>query len=139
MNPWTFMDYCTDDGHNLIQEWYDQQDVALQAAFDQTLLILRAVDDWTDPGMREFKKLTKRHQGLAEIRFKIPVINPETRKPFERRFRPAGIWRPEKRDFILLLGCEKVGRTNIPHDAFGLALNYKAQFEEGKGRIYEHV
>ena len=139
MKPWTFMDYRTDGGHNLIQQWYNRQDVAVQAAFDQTLLTLRAVDDWTDPDVREFKELTGRHRGLAEIRFDIPAIHPETRKPFKRRFRPAGIWRPEKRDFILLLGCEKRGRTYIPHDAFGLALSYKAQFEEGKGTICEHI
>ena len=139
MTLWRFSDYCTADGKNLIQQWYSEQDEAVQAVFDETLLTLRVVEDWADPGVMEFKELTREHRGLSEIRFDIPVVDPNTKKLFKRRFRPVGIWRPDRREFIFLLGCEKSGRTYKPHNAFGLALAHKEQFEQGKGMICEHT
>ena len=111
MALWRFSDYCTADGKNLIQQWYSEQDEAVQAVFDETLLTLRAVDDWADPDVKEFKELTREHRGLGEIRFDIPAVDPNTKNPFKRGFRPVGIWRPDRREFIFLLGCEKSGRT----------------------------
>lgn len=133
------MDYCTADGNNLIRQWYDQQDAGVQAVFDETVLTLRAIDDWSDPNVMEFKELTKKHRGLGEVRFDIFAVHPNTKKPFKRRFRPVGVWRPAQREFVFLLGCEKSGRSYKPNDAFGLALAYKEQFEQGKGMICEHA
>jgi hypothetical protein len=138
MIPWRFQDYVTEDGHNLIQEWYEVQDVSVQVAFDTTLLLLRSVDDWLDPKVKEFKELDKQHLGLGELRFHISVLNQTNKRTYRRRFRPPGIWRPKNRDFIILLGCEKQGMTYTPHGAFDLALNYKAAFEQGRGTIREH-
>ena len=109
---WRFFDYwtCPAEGErNLIQEWYDAQEDAVQAQFDATLFTLAATEDWTDPELEEFKVLTGRHLGLGEIRFAIDV-RPAGRRQFKRRFRPVGIWPPEHLDFIILLGCEKSGR-----------------------------
>ena len=139
MALWRFMDYCTESGQNLIQEWYEAQGDAVKAEFDATLLTLGATEDWTATGVDEFKVLTGRHAGLCELRFDIGVREPGSRKSSKRRFRPVGIWRLEYRDFIILLGCEKSGRIYIPADAFDLALEYKALFEQGRGTICEHV
>ncbi len=111
----------------------------MQVAFDGTLLRLRAVDDWLDHKVKEFYLLTRQHEGLGELRFHVWENHPDTRKQFKRRFRPAGIWHPEKREFILLLGCEKMSGSYIPHGAFDLALQYKALLEQGTGAIHEHV
>ena len=139
MIPWSFKDYWTEDGHNLIQQWYEDQDDEVQAAFDGTLLRLRAVDDWLDRKVKEFDLLSRQHEGLGELRFYVWEDHPDTGKQFIRRFRPAGIWRPEKREFILLLGCEKAHGSYIPHDAFDLALRHKTLLEQGRGTIREHV
>ena len=138
MVPWSFYDYWTADGRNLIREWYDVQDLEVQVAFDGTLLRLRAVDDWLDRRVKEFDVLRERHAGLAELRFSVPALHPDTGKKYKRRFRPVGIWRPEMRDFIILLGCEKTGGSYKPHGAFDLALEYKALFEQGSGFIHDH-
>lgn len=133
MALWRFMDYCTEDGRNLIQEWYAAQAEAVKAAFDATLFILAATEDWTVKKFDGFKILTERHVGLGEIRFDL-MLNRKKRK-----FRPVGIWPPSGRDFMILLGCEKSGRIYTPLNAFDLALEYKAQFEQGRGTICEHA
>lgn len=137
MIPWTFKDYWTEDGRNLIWEWYEAQDEEVQAAFDGTLLRLRAVDDWLDQRVKEFDLLKRHHAGLGELRFSVMARHPATGKSFKRRFRPVGVWRQEERDFIILLGCEKTGGNC--HSSFDLALQYKALFEQGRGTIREHV
>ena len=99
------MDYVTEDGQNLILDWYEIQDDAVRAQFDVTLDILKAVQDWTDEDVEEFKPLTKKHVGLGEIRFDVPALAPGAKRPHKRRFRPVGIW-PSLNDgeFILILG-----------------------------------
>lgn len=138
MSLWRFFDYCTEDGVNLIQVWYLEQDGKVRAAFDATVFVLGATKDWEDPKVKEFKLLQNRHAGLAELRFDIDVRPPRAPKSYKRRFRPVGIWRPEQRQFILLLGCEKTRLTYTPAGAFDTALKYKRQFEQGRGWIREH-
>jgi hypothetical protein len=134
MPLWRFMDYISDEGTNLIQEWYKaQDDEGIRADFDATLFILGGTEDWTHKRVKAFKVLTGKHVGLCELRFTVEI---ERKK---RRFRPLGIWRKDSRDFVLLGGCEKSGRILIPSNAFDLALHYKAEFEGGKGRINEHT
>jgi hypothetical protein len=133
MNRWKFWDYYDKDGKNLIGQWYLSQEVAVQETFDWTLYTLSATQDWTDKRVDEFRVLTGRHLGLCEIRFDLVIDR------MKRRFRPTGIWRPIQRDFILLLGCEKSGRIYKPQNAFDVALDYKRRFEQGEGRISEHI
>ncbi len=133
MIPWRFLDYITEEGINAIREWYRVQELAVRVAFDATLFTLAATEDWTHKRVRSFEVLTGRHVGLCEIRFTVEL---ERKK---RRFRPVGIWQKDSRNFILLGGCEKSGRSSIPSNAFDLALKHKAEFEAGKGRIYEHA
>ena len=140
MALWRFFDYITEDGQNLVEDWYIVQDPAVQAQFDATLLILSAVDDWEDEDVEEFKPLTHKHIGLGEVRFYLDAFAPGAKKPHRRRFRPVGIWPPAvDREFVLILGCEKSGRTFIPHDAFGVALSHKALLEQGRGTTNERI
>lgn len=121
-------------------EWYATQDPEVQAQFDATLFILSATKDWEDENVEEFKALTKAHAGLGEIRFFVDALASGARRPHRRRFRPVGIWPPaENRKFAIILGCEKSGRTFIPHDAFYVALRHKNLLEQGRGTTSEWI
>jgi hypothetical protein len=139
MALWSFWDYITEDNQDLIADWYALQDDDVQAQFDATLLILSATEDWESEHLEVFKSLKREHAGLGEIRFHVMALAPGAARPHRRRFRPVGIWPAVNREFILILGCEKSGRTFIPHDAFGLAIRHKALLEEGRGMIRERV
>jgi hypothetical protein len=140
MAGWRFFDYVTEDNQNLVAEWYVLQDPEVQAQFDATLLILGATNDWEHEDVEEFKALTKDHVGLGEIRFHVNALAPGAKRPHRRRFRPVGIWPPANaHEFVLILGCEKRGKTFIPHDAFGAALRYRALLEKGKGTTRERI
>ena len=127
------MDYHTEDAGNLIRSWYAGVDDKVRAAFDGVLDILRATREWDD--LYQFKNFTTGDfVGLSQLRFSI-----WEKGKVKRRFRPLGIWRPQDREFVLILVCEKSGRMKKPSDAFELALKYKTQFDLGKGKIYERV
>src|SRR5258708_35075151 len=68
MPLWRFLDYCTDDHppRNLIQIWYGQQSVDVQAEFDATVAILGATEDWRK--VKEFRELIRKHAGLGALR-----------------------------------------------------------------------
>jgi hypothetical protein len=136
MSLWRFLDYRTDDDRprNLIQIWYGQQDVEVQAAFDATVAVLKATENWEKT--KEFKVLKRKHAGLSEIRFWVQTM--KYGKQITRRFRPVGIWREEEREFVFLLGCEKALGLYSPPDSFELALRYKAKLERGEGDTCEH-
>jgi len=137
MGLWRFLDYLADDQvpRNLIQHWYGQQAVEVQAEFDATVATLGATENWKKA--KAFKPLTREHRGLGEIRF--TVRTGRGRKETKRRFRPVGMWREDAREFIFLIGCEKLPRgVLIPADAFELALRHKAKLERGEGDICEH-
>ena len=131
MALWRILAYHTGDFACPIQDWYALQNEEVQAAFDATLIILRATVDW--PDTKAFKGLTKKHRGLGEIRFRLDG-------PPIRRFRPVGIWPPlVAREFVMLLGCEKRMGAYTPKNAFDLALEYKRQFEAGIGGTIEYI
>jgi hypothetical protein len=133
MGHWHFMDYRTEDGRTLIQEWYDGVDSSIQAEFDVVLTFLAAREDWT--GQWRFKDFTKKHVGLGEIRLRekksgVPLW----------RYRPLGFFSLNYREFVLVLGCKKRFRLYYPRDACETALDLKKQFEEeGRGSIHEHA
>lgn len=135
MDPWRIWDYVTAQGRNLLQDWYGVQDEGVQAAFDNVVLLARATDDWVEPPQWWFSELTKKHVGLSEFRFTVKG------RMFERKFRPAGIFRRTEREFIFILGCEKKmgGLVYVPDRAFDTALKYKSDFEAGVGDRHEHV
>lgn len=134
---WSFKNYITSDGENLVRAWYENQDDIVRANFDATLFILRNTRDWLERRVRNFKVLTERHAGLSELIIDIDVQ--VGKKRLKRHIRPAGIWRPECWDFILLIGAEKSGRNYNPLNAFDLALQYKAKFDNGIGSLCEHI
>lgn len=139
MTPWAFRDYFLETGGCPIREWYAGQDPAVQVAFDATVDILKATDDWTDPKVKEFKQLSGPHAGLSEILFDVEARTLGARKASKRRFRPVGVLRQYEREFIFLMGCEKSGRIYMPTGAFDTALKLKAALDKGLGAIDEHI
>ena len=134
MDLWRIFDYITSDGDNLLQLWYEAQDPEVQAQFDATLFILKGTEDWESDDVEEFKPLINKHQGLGEVRFYVEAFAPGAKRPHRRRFRPVGIWPTlQRREFVLLLGCEKSGRTYKPHDAFGSALGAQSAVGARRG------
>ena len=136
MVRWRFFDYAGTDGRNRIAEWYAAQEPEVRAAFDVTLQILRATEDWVEPPVVHFKSFHKAHKGLSEIRFYIDEPRPG-KHPTRRRFRAIGIHRPSQGDFVLLVGCEERGMNYIPADALEEAMRAKSRFEQGLGWIHE--
>ncbi|HCC57738.1 MAG TPA: hypothetical protein DEQ47_10840 [Solibacterales bacterium] len=57
MRIWRFMDYCSEAGNDLIEEWYLRQPAAVQADFDVTLKNLSIAEDWR--GLTSFKTLAR--------------------------------------------------------------------------------
>jgi hypothetical protein len=126
MTFWRFMDYCSEAGNNLIEEWYFDHDASVQADFDTTLDLLAGTHDWR--GLREFKMLAGKHSRLGEIRFKTKKV----------QYRIAGFFGPPSRAFTLLVGCEKRQRIYKPPDAFDVALKRLSLYRQGRGTIREH-
>ena len=138
MATWRLLDYVTEENRNLTQEWYATQATEIRAEFDVTVAILEQTDDWTDPLIDQSKVLTGRHVGLSEVKFYIDEPRPRAH-PMRRRFRTPGLYRPVEREFIFILGCEKRGLNTLPAGAFDDALRYKAEFEQGRGRLNDHI
>jgi hypothetical protein len=128
---WRLMNYWPEPGINPIEDWYARQEREIRAEFDIALVILASNEDWAN--VPEFRPLKGKNAGLYEI--VIDVRLPYERK--QRHFRAIGIWQPDSRDFILLIVCEKTGKTYNP--PLETALDYKNRWErERKGEIYGH-
>ncbi len=111
---------------NLIRNWYERQNAAAQADFDNILRVLEVTKDWNR--RTDVKILDKEHKGLFEIRFTVNKV----------RYRPVGFLY-SKSDCVLVLGCKKPRRDKyFPANAFDKALSYKKMFlEQNKGTIHE--
>jgi len=126
MKFWRFYDYCSPAGNNLIEEWYDDQDVNVQAAFDATLNNLAGVRMWHD--RTDFKMLHGKHSGLGEIRFKVGKV----------QYRPVGFYGDDERGtFILLVGASKKQNVFTPPNAFDLALTRQRLLAQNAARTEE--
>jgi hypothetical protein len=126
MKRWRFLNYHSEAGNNLVERWYRDQSVAVQADFDVTLNNLAGMEDWRDT--HEFKMLKGKYSGLGEIRFKTGNV----------QYRPIGTFGCGEKTFAILLGCRKKGSVYNPPDAFDLALRNKGLVAQGKGGFVEH-
>jgi hypothetical protein len=133
MTPWRLLDYITESRINPIQDWYATQPDVVQVAFETTILTLKGTDDWLNPSRKAFKELFRDHAGLSEI-----LLFPDGLWPLFK-FRVAGLYRPQEREFIFLVGCKKRIRSYTPPGAFDIAMEYKKAFDAGKGTTREHV
>jgi hypothetical protein len=130
MALWRFMDYYSEAGNNLIEEWYLDQSENVQADFDTTLKNLSIAPDWR--GMKEFKSL--KMDGLCEILFKTDGV----------QYRPTGSFGPGAQTFTIWIGCSKKQNVYNPPDAFEKAKKrkrdyYNKQKSQQKGTLRERI
>lgn len=123
MALWKFMDFHSEAGNNLIDDWYEDLDVQARADFDATLRNLSITPDWR--GLREFKHLGR--NGLCEIRFKTRNV----------QYRPTGFFGPGDRVFSIYVGAKKKQRVYDPPNAFELAIKRRDGLKQGKGSLRE--
>jgi hypothetical protein len=142
MTPWRILEYVTEGAVCPFQRWYDTLDVEAQAAFDDTMLQLAVIDDWSDREGKEFRQFTRKEAGLSEIRFLVfGAFERRNHRPSRRRFRALGLYRPDQSEFILLCGYEKRlgGYVLIPADALEYAMKQKQNFDAGKGTTRDYI
>ena len=135
MAIWEFMDYVSDDGKNRIADWYVEQELEVQVAFDQVVYDIRRIRDWSHRW--QIKPLVREHAGLWQVRFRIGDGNEEV------KYRPVGIVTRDARvfptgQFVFVLGCQKRFGQYIPPTAFADALDLKRQLEAGRGTLHDH-
>ncbi|MCX6636368.1 MAG: hypothetical protein NT090_15005 [Acidobacteria bacterium] len=122
------MDYCSEAGNNLIEEWYWAQDAHVRADFDSTLKTLSITEDWR--GLKEFKMLGRAHPHLGEIRFRTRNV----------QYRPIGSFGPGRKIFAIWVGCQKKQNIYDPPNALALAGHRRRLFlNERKGSLHEHI
>lgn len=131
MPTWQFLDYITEKREWPIGDWYGSLGVGERAEFDVLIDTLAETEDWDErkPKYRKYKELEKRHAGLCELILKVGKKN----------LRPIGVLRRDRREFILLNGCEKHTFWTVPPGAFDTALRLKSQLEQGRGTTRAHI
>jgi hypothetical protein len=126
MAPWTFKQYLSDGQVCPILDWFGKLPSEVQAEFDLLIKNLANTEDWDEakPNKRKYKELKREHEGLCELFLNVG----------ERSFRPLGILHRDIREFVFLGGCEKTGQgLTDPEGAFDSALEFKRQYDEGRG------
>jgi hypothetical protein len=117
------MDYYSEAGNNMIQEWYGRRDADVRADFDTTLNNLSIAPEWRD--MKEFKHLG--HKGLCEVRFTTANV----------QYRVLGFFGPGERTFSPYAGATHKQRVYNPPNAFDLAIKRRNGLKNGKGSLNE--
>jgi len=123
------MSYQPEGGEEHLLEWYYGQEEDLKAQFVADLLSLAWVDEWDEE--TDCVALTGQYLGLNELVIDIKLAT------YWLHIRPVGIWKPDSRDFIILLCCEKNGDDYDP--PLSKALEYKTAWEQHKGEIYDRT
>jgi hypothetical protein len=132
MRIWQFFDYYPDGGGCPITDWYNAQDVEIRAKFDAAVADLEITENWDDPELKSFGVLSRKHAGLAQVKFYV------IRRGKKRHHRAIGRWRRDAREFIFLIGFQKSGRTTIPPNALTEAVRLLGELELQRGEIHEH-
>jgi len=129
------MEYHDEHGVNVFDQWYAAQLDEARATFDYVLNEIAIMVNFSDQQL--FLPMDRNEKGLWEVRFKV-VFNGR----LKRQFRAVGFWNydwEDRREFILVTGCQKSGRSTIPPGAYGLALDLLEKFFlEGKDNLYEY-
>jgi hypothetical protein len=119
---WTFRCYVSASGRDMIDDWFERQSDAVQAAVGVALEFLaqRPRDEWRRP---EFDLLSGRMREIGEIRLKS-----------DKQYRILGFFGPEQTNFTLLVGASKKGRNYDPRNALETALDRMTQVRADEGR-----
>ena len=132
MGFWRIKDYCPNPPDNPIQDWYDDQVEEIAVAFDFALHIVARTEDWKKSEIRPLVvPIEDPYVGLYKI-----LVDVELSYQKEKRLiRPIGIWRPDSRDFIILLVSTEHGNDYDP--PLIRALELQARWEKKEGETYD--
>ena len=110
----------------MIEDWYQGLPTDAQADFDWVIRELAGVEDWRDSGRS--KPLHGKQRGFVEIVFKTNKV----------QYRPVGRFGPNRREFMLLIGCSKKQKVFTPPDAFDQAVKRWSLLQQRRGSLCEH-
>jgi hypothetical protein len=124
---WTFFDFVSARGENVIESWLlNDIPKEARAEIDVQLALLRNVQTLQRPAVGV---MTRREcRGLIEIRV----------KQNRQQFRILAYYGPERRQVTLLVGAREKGNQLEPRDACGIALRRIDDIATGRGSVREH-
>lgn len=123
MDPWTFMDFISDRGENLIRSWLDGLPEVVQAKIDDRLKTLRAMPIFPPQYISNYKG----HDKILELRVSHCGV----------QYRPLGCHGPGRGEFTFLIGAiEKGGK--IPKGTLESAERRRAQILSDKRYVDGH-
>ena len=129
MKRWSFKDYLTPAGTNVIAQWYRKElSPQEQADMDALLETLEKTEVWPHDNFRALSGA--KYAGLWEIRWwgdqRVPL-------------RLIGYLDRDKKEFMLLMGCNHKGKIYKPPGAIDTALTrWKQLTNEGQGGNCDH-
>lgn len=125
MRFWTFMDYLTADGDNVILAWLNGLPKKAKAKINQRILFTERMEMLDRP---QVGFLQGACEGLMELR---------VHGADNIQYRPLCCYGLGKRDVTILFGAIEKGSKLVPPSACASAQNAKTE-HTGKGRTCEH-
>ena len=123
---WTFFDFVSERGVNVIAEWLTDLPKSVWAALDNRLDYLAGERVPSRPAMA---KLEGEYAELYEVRLKVNRV--QYRPIAYRGASPRG-------QYTMLVGAREVGGKLIPRESYRTAFNRIADIEHGRGHVVEH-
>jgi hypothetical protein len=137
MPVWRIVVYVTEDRTVPFVSWFNNQDRPVRAVVQAALIALSGEHgDWEDPEVKQFKALTGNDVGLGEVIAEI--VQQEGPKQRKRQIRCLGIWPADSREFVLLNGLEKFGKSPNPPNAYREAHRLKRQYGQARGTVDDY-
>jgi hypothetical protein len=124
MRYWTFKDFLSEHGRNVIREWIDEQPIGAQMALDA---FIRGLEVQERLEGKQMKKLVN-EPGLFELRLYTHRI----------QYRPLVFYGPRRREVTLLVGAIEKGDDFEPRDAKRIARARKGIVERDHTRTRNH-
>jgi phage-related protein len=124
MSVWSFMDFIDSKGGNPFYEWLSALPLEAQAAIDQRILTMAAMEFWPEGYVSAYKSAP----GILELRISSNRV----------KYRPLGVYSSTtRRRFVLLHGAiEKGGK--IPRGDLKAAMDRLRTLEREPTRVGPH-
>lgn len=126
MGFWTFKNYLSGNGENVIREWLHSLQKNARIKIDRRIRYLENVQYFhKEP---QYIKALAGYEGIFEIRVVLQNI----------QYRPLGCYGPDRAQFTLLVGAVERGSRFEPRDAPELALQRKEIIHLYRSRTCDH-
>lgn len=122
---WTFRDYLTAEGENVISDWLNSLPKAVKVKINARIRYFERLEELEPPQVRPLKGLCA---GLLELR----IYGPD-----KVQYRPLCCLGPGDRDVTILMGAIEKGGKFVPLSACSTAQQRKSEIAERR-RTCEH-